>query len=489
MIIQFSSLEPDFAKVVEDAIHDTINGVGLIADPGVAVAVIKGGELVFSGGFGFRDRGGAGKKVDADTCFAIGSATKAFTSMAVSMLVEDRKISLETPIKQLLPDFQMKDAQATSEMTLLDILCHRTGLPLHNALWYLGPFTRSQLLYRLRYLEPFPVAGGTAFRTKFLYNNIMYMVAGQLLEILFGDSYENIVKTRILDPLGMTATSFSLADLTGRTNYAKGYEQAAELPLKDFTNIGPAAEINSNVVDMTKWVLLFLRKGLGPDGSTVMISQAALEKMYTIFTYPDDGTHTGYGLGWTIGTIQDNRRLVFHTGDADGNSSYVSFMPDDGLGVIVLTNQHCADGMINAWPDKVARNIYDHLLHGSVTGKLSLPLRMAPRAAFYAANAAPLAAPVVAPPVSPGDCTGMFSNPGYGDLVVSRSGSNLNISYYGLTWPLRPVVDMDFQFMVHAFGTNFPVFVRFAKGSTGSIDSFSASFVRPPVPLVQFLKR
>jgi CubicO group peptidase (beta-lactamase class C family) len=487
MIVYFSSLGPEFEKVVEDAIR----AVQPVADPGVAVAVVKNGQLAFAAGSGFRDRGAA-TNVDADTCFAIGSATKAFTSMVVSMVAEDGKIALDVPIKQLFPDFQMKDAQATSNMTLLDILCHRTGLPLHNALWYLGPFTRSQLLYRLRYLDPFPVQGGTAFRTQFLYNNIMYMVAGQLLETLSGVSYEDVVKTRILDRLQMTSTSFSLADLTDRVNHAKGYEKADELPLKDFTNIGPAAEMNSNVLDMAKWVLLFLRKGLAPD-DTRMISQAALERMYTPFTLPNDGTDTAYGLGWTIGKIQNksqNKRLIFHTGDADGNSAYVSFMPDDGLGVVVLTNQHCAGELINVWPDKVATNIYDHLLHGWVTGQISLPPRMAPGGAFHAADIAPVAAPVAAPAaLSPGDCTGMFSNPGYGDLVISRSGNNLNISYYGLTWPLQPVSDTDSIFMVHAFGTNFPVRVSFARSSTGSIDSFTASFVRPPVPQVEFIKR
>ena len=489
MKIHCSNLGPDFAKIVKHAIED----LQPVEDAGVAVAVVKNGQLSFAGGFGLRDRGAAAK-VDAKTRFAVGSATKAFTSMAISMHVEEGKISLDVPIKQLLPDFQMKDPQAASETTLRDILCHRSGLAPHNSLWYLGPFTRSQLLYRLRYLDPFPVQGGTAFRTMFLYNNIMYMVAGHLLEILFGVSYEDIVEARILGPLGMTATSLSLADLTGSTNYAKGYEKADELPLKDFANIGPAAEINSNVLDMAKWVQLFLRNGLSSDGG-VLISQASLEQMYTALIGTGDGTGTSYGLGWTIGTVQSNhqnKRIIFHTGDADGNSAYVSFMPDDGLGVIVLTNQHCTPGLINIWPDKVATAIYDHLLHGRVTGQLILPPRAGlPVGASAAANAAPVAAPAVAPPLSsPGDYTGMFSNPGYGDLVVSRSGSNLNVSYYGLTWPLHPLSDTVFRFDVEGFGTDFPVFVKFVRGSTGSIDSFAASLVLQPVVLwIPFLKR
>src|SRR5512142_163317 len=191
MKIHCSNLGPDFRKVVEDAVQN----LQPVADAGVAVAVIKDGQLAFAGGFGLRDRA-SGAEVDACTNFAIGSATKAFTSMAIAMYIEQNKLSFDVPLHQLFPEFQMKDAQASSETALLDILCHRTGLAPHNCLWYLGPFTRSQLLYRLRYLDPVPVAGGTAFRTKFVYNNIMYMVAGHLLEILSGADYETIIKTR-----------------------------------------------------------------------------------------------------------------------------------------------------------------------------------------------------------------------------------------------------------------------------------------------------
>jgi CubicO group peptidase (beta-lactamase class C family) len=481
MKIHTSNLGPGFEKVVRDAIHD----IQPVADSGVAVAVIQNGQLAYAGGFGFRDRA-TSALVDADTCFAIGSATKAFTSMAISMYVEAGQLSLDTPIKQSFPGFQMKDPQATSDLTLKDILCHRTGMPRHDALWYIGPFSRSQLLYRLRYLEPFPHLPGLPppFRNFFLYNNIMYMVAGHLLEMQFGVSYETIIKTRILNPLGMAATNLSLADLTSSSNYAKGYVKAVELPLKDFTNIGPAAEINSSALDMAKWIALFLRKGLSSNGS-VLIGPASLEQLYTTLTDPGDGST--YGLGWNICTVQvtgknpvQNKRLVFHTGDADGNSAYVSFMPDDGLGVIVLTNQHCTDDLINKWPDQIAIKIYGSLLNGAVTGE--------PVAVAAPAPPTPPAGPA---PASPDDYTGMFSNPGYGDLLVSRAGNGLEISYYGSSWPLQPLPmsDTAFQFKVHGFGTIFPVFVIFTKGSIGSIESCTATLVRPPVPSVPFARR
>jgi hypothetical protein len=158
----------------------------------------------------------------------------------------------------------------------------------------------------------------------------------------------------------------------------------------------------------------------------------------------------------------------------------------------VLTNQHCTRDLVEIWPNRVATCIYDHLLHGSLTGQLALPPRpsQAGAAAKAAPIAAPIAAPAVAPTIAPGDYTGLYSNPGYGDMVVSRSGNNLNISYYGRTWPLQPLTDTKFRFDVLAFGTDFPVLVTFVRGSTGAIESFTAPLViLPSVILIPFVKR
>jgi CubicO group peptidase (beta-lactamase class C family) len=492
MQIHCSKLGPDFEKIVKQAIqtHQPV------ADTGVAVAVLSNGELSYAGGFGFRDRA-ASEAVDVHTCFAIGSATKAFTSMAVSIFAEQGTISLDAPIKQFLPDFKMADPEATRDATLIDILCHRTGLAPHNCLWYLGPFTRAQLLYRLRYLEP-----AAAFRATYIYNNVMYMVAGQLLEELLGLSYEEIVRTRILNPLGMTATNLSFTELTGSQNRALGYELANELALKDFTNIGPAAEINSTALDMAKWVGLFLSKGVTGNGN-VVLAPASLERMYQPCSDPGDGTK--YGLGWNIGAARlvapggsQEKRLIFHTGDPVGGSAYVSFMPDDGLGVVVLTNQHCTEGLINKWPDKVATDIYDHLLNDQLSGRLTLPtcspgghlsLPAAPPAPVAAQMAQ--AAPAAAGPAAIPDYKGMYSNPGYGDLVVSSAGNRLQISYYESSWELTQRSDLQFLFKVRAFGTEFPVLVMFSKDAgSGAITAFSASLVlKPHVLMIPFAKR
>jgi CubicO group peptidase (beta-lactamase class C family) len=479
MELNCSLLGPGFERVVEEAIH----AVEPVANAGIAIAVIKDGQLCFAGGVGLRDRN-HGKKVDAHTCFAIGSATKAFTSMAISMHVEEGNIDLNVPVKQYLPDFKMKDTAVANQMTLLDILSHRTGLPRNDALWYLGPFSRSELFYRLQYLDLVPGAFGNAF----LYNNMMYMVAGNLLENLFGTSWEDTVKARILDPLGMTATCFSLADLLDRPNHAKAYVRQHEIPLKDFNNIGPAGEINSTAQDMAKWVLLFLNKGVARISGAEIISPAALEKMYTGLTDIGDGTK--YGLGWIVGAI-DGKRLVFHQGDADGSAAYVSFMPDDGLGVVVLTNQHCTPDLIDKWPDQISTRIYDFLLNDQLTGRVKIPRRLSNGGDAPGAAPAEAAGPAAAPPPiqSPGDYTGMFSHPAYGDITVSRAAGDLKLSYYSSSWPLHPSPTGGFTFDLYAFGAVRQPAVTFSRTATGDVDTLGLLFDPRLIVPIPFTKR
>lgn len=503
MNIHLSTLSPDFERVVGEAIqaHQPV------ADTGVAVAVLRNGQLAYAGGFGFRDRA-TQAPVDVHTLFPIGSATKAFTSTVLSIFAAEGTFSLDEPICQIVPSFKMANSKASREATLIDILSQNTGLAPHNSLWYLGPFTRAQLFYRLRYLQ-----SAAPLRTQYIYNNLMYMVAGHLLEIKLGLSYEKIIQTRILEPLGMTETNLSFAELLNSPNHVSGCKGEHPLDLKDFSNIGPAAEINSTALDMAKWVELFLRKGMTGSGK-VVIGGDALARTFQPLTNPGDGTM--YGLGWNIGhaaitTPGDakQKRLIFHTGDPQGGSAYVSFMPDEALGVVVLTNQHCTAELIDTWPDKVATDIYDHLLHDGLSRQLKLPTCCAPGGALSvvtvqpapppaparkskakaAAPAAKAAFPALAPAASR-DYTGMFSNPGYGDFVVSRNGDSLFISYYGLSWPLGQFGDTTFLFTVPAFGADFPVLVEYSRDAGGAITGFSAQLVlQPRLMMIPFTKR
>lgn len=471
------TLGPDFEKVVRDAIV----AAQPVADTGVAVAVLKDGALGFAGGFGLRDRA-AGKAVDAQTVFAIGSATKAFTSMVLSMYAGTRAISLDDAVATYLPDFQMQEGRTSADMTLVDILSHRTGLPRHDPLWYIGPFARSQLYYRLRDLAQIP----GAFRTTFLYNNIMYAMAGYLLASRSGTSWEEFVQERILAPLGMADTSFTLAALLQSANHAKGYIKQVEVPLKDFGNIGPAGAINSNVLDMARWARLFLDKGVAPDG-TVLIDRTGLERMYSGLTDVGNG-RTHYGMGWYVDEIAGHRH-VFHNGNADGNSAYVSFMPDQRLAVVILTNQHCTNDLIGKWPDDVAEPIYDHLLHGQPAAGVRLARIAAVDDGLETFDpwSPAAAAPVAAAAAPAADYVGMFCNGGYGDMTVSRCGEDLELSYYGTTWPLQRAMGDTFVFDVHAFASDFKVPAVFAR-DIGKVVSLNIPFQKNVDPIA-FIKR
>lgn len=464
---------------LEKVVHDAVLANQPVGDAGVAVAVLNGGKLSFAGGFGLRDRA-SGQPVNAQTLFGIGSATKAFTSMLLSIQASKRVISLDDPISSYAPDFKMQESRVSTTMNLVDILTHRTGLPRHDALWYLGPFTRSQLFYRLPYLEQ--IAG--AFRTTFLYNNLMYTAAGHLLERQSGTTWEESVKQYILDPLGMADTSFTLADLLGAANHAKGYKMLVDVPPKDFENIGPAGEINSNVLDLAKWVQLFLAKGVTSNG-TRLIDQSALERMYTGLTSIGGGSTTRYGLGWYVGQL-DGQSYVFHDGVADGYTAYVSFMPGKMMGVVVLTNQHGSGTIKTMWPRKVAEPIYDYLLNGSVTGTVSLPDFPQVESSSFERAGLPGSVPATG---MGSDYTGMYCNDGYGDMAVGEWGGGLSISYYGRTWQLIQTAPDNFAFMVHAFATDFPVLTRFNRDSSAKVVSASLLLERMLPNRITFTRR
>ena len=460
---------PAFDRAVANAVKDAVAGFqGLPDDSGIAVAIIQDKKVCFTGGFGLRNRK-TGEKVDANTLFAIGSATKAFTSMAASMLAEDGKIKLRVdPVRNFLPDFKLKEPDASNQMTLELILSHRSGLPRHDPLWYLGPFNRSQLYYRLRYLDP----AAPDFRTTFTYNNMMYGVAGDVLEVVAKKSWDALVKDRIFGKLAMKATNTCLKSMLETDNHAKGYIKGDEIDLKDFSNIAPAAAINSNVVDMAKWLLLFLNDGVAP-GNERLVKKESLQEMLEQLVNADPSgsldNAVSYGLGWYSSEIwrakegEKKKMLFFHQGDAVGHCAHVSFMPDPGLGVVVLTNQHCTFGLANKWPDKVAEKIYELLLDAKGPNSVNFPspLRGGPP------NVPPKGDEVVR---DPNDYTGMYCDNAYGDMTVNLSGSGLSINYYGSTYRLRQSTELDFEFTVEAFGQKFLVQTKFTKAGNGKIN-------------------
>ena len=329
---------PEFDRYVSEA-------MALWKVPGLAVAIVKDDKVVYAKGYGVRTLGSA-EPVDERTIFAIGSSSKAFTAAAVGMLVDAKKLNWDDAVTTHLPGFEVHEHYASQHMTIRDILSHRSGLARGDLLWYASDMSRDEIVRRVRFLEP-----SWSFRSRFGYQNLMYLTAGQVLARATNMSWDDFVRTRIFEPLGMSNSNTSVKPLGGLANVASPHaeieDQVRPIAYRDIDNIGPAGSINSNVVDMAQWVRLHL--GDGEHQGKRLLSSAVVSEMQKPNTivalegiaarlYPAANFQT-YGLGWFL---QDHRgrKLVHHGGNIDGMSAMVAMMPSEKVGLVILTNMN-----------------------------------------------------------------------------------------------------------------------------------------------------
>ena len=306
--------------------------------PGLAVAVVKDSAVVWVKGFGYRD---VEKKlpVTGETLFAIGSCTKAFTAVAVGQLADEDKVDLEEPVITYIPTFKMYDDYVTNHMTPTDLMCHRSGLPRHDFVWYGKDLSRKELLDRLQYLEP-----SRGFRSAYQYQNLMFMTAGILVEEVSGVKWETFVQKGILDPLEMTSSNFSVTDIQKAENfsypYSKKDDKMIRIPFRNIDAMGPAGSINSSVLEMSNWMIMHLNKG-GFNGKEIVsdsfLKKAHAPQMVSSQSLTDEIFFSSYGLGWGITSYRGHYRCS-HGGGIDGFISDVTIYPRDGIGIVVLTN-------------------------------------------------------------------------------------------------------------------------------------------------------
>jgi CubicO group peptidase (beta-lactamase class C family) len=313
--------------------------------PGVAIAIVKHDALVLAKGYGVRQVDDT-RPVTKNTSFAIGSATKAFTAASLAMLVDEGKLRWDALVTQYLRGFQLSDPYVTRELTVRDLLTHRSGLERADLLWYGSAYDRDEVLRRVRYIKP-----TWSFRSRFGYQNIMYLAAGQIIPAVTGDSWENFVRQRIFMPLGMTASQTSVTALAGADDVATPHAwldgRVRAIPLRNLDNIGPACSIISNVVDMAQWVQLHL--GGGAHQRARLFSAEAAKEMSMPHTLmrlepPWSELHPeahflAYGLGWFLSDYW-GRKLVLHGGNIAGMTALVALVPEERLGLVILTNMH-----------------------------------------------------------------------------------------------------------------------------------------------------
>jgi CubicO group peptidase (beta-lactamase class C family) len=341
--LSYAQVSKDIDKIVNDAMES-------FTMAGAAVVVVKDGEVIHMKGYGVKSVDSK-KKVDEHTNFAIASNTKAFTTAALSILVEEGNLSWTDKVVTHVPEFKMYNAYVTENFNIQDLLTHRSGLGLGAGdLMFFPPgadFTINDVITSFQYFEP-----QSAFRTKYDYDNLLYLVAGEVIKRVSGMSWESFVKSRILEPLGMDNSYTNLNFIKDLSNVAdphlveKGQIRVIEPDTFDPTIVnGAAGAIYSNVDDLANWLLVQLNHGkYGDDLSKQLFSERSQREMWKIHTTtnvnrnPRYNSHfAGYGLGWALTDVQGNMSAS-HTGGLPGMLSKTLLIPDLNLGVVVLTN-------------------------------------------------------------------------------------------------------------------------------------------------------
>jgi CubicO group peptidase (beta-lactamase class C family) len=406
--------------------------------PGLSVAIVKDGRVLLAKGYGVR-RMGEPAPVDAATQFGIASNTKLFTATALALLVEQGKLEWDKPVIDYLPAFALSDPFVTRELTIRDLLVHRSGLGLGagDLLWWPpSTYDRNEIVRRLRYL---PLA--TSFRSAYAYDNVLYLVAGQVIESISGQSWEEFVKARILDKVGMTLSDVRHSAAGEAGNVAATHAEVEDTvrPVAPFLsdNTNPAGGIMSGATDMAKWMIVQLDSGRVADGSR-LFSPATTRELWREVTPvpiadPEPGLEplqpnfSGYALGLDV---QDYRGkfLLTHTGGLPGYLSRVAMLPQLRLGVAVLTNQE-SGGTFNA----IAYRVLDHYLGAKPVDYPRVYRKIADRNRENLRAAARQAAggrdSSSGPSLPLGRYAGTYRDPWYGDVAISEEGGGLAIRF------------------------------------------------------------
>ncbi len=312
--------------------------------PSATIGIVKDGRTIFSGQYGVKEVGKP-EAPDENTLYAIASNSKAFTSALIGMLVEDGKLGWNDKVKEHLPYFELYDPWVSQAVTVRDLLCHRVGLGTFSGdvIWYKSDLTSEEIIRRTKHLPK-----AYDFRAGYGYSNLMYITAGELIRKITGQTWGENVEQRILAPLGMNRTITTVKKLDDKGNYATPHarEDDRNIPIEweDWEQIAATGGIISSVADICKWMIFNLNHGIH-EGDT-LLSKRTRNLIWTPhnnFTVDHtsindfDRHFNGYGLGWGLSDYRGRLR-VGHTGGYDGMITAVNLIPDENLGVVVLTN-------------------------------------------------------------------------------------------------------------------------------------------------------
>jgi CubicO group peptidase (beta-lactamase class C family) len=406
--------------------------------PGMAFAVVVGDQVVYARGFGYRDKGPSSGLVDEHTLFEIGSTTKAFNAAALGTVVDEGKAAWTDRVRDHLSDFRMKDDWVTKEFLVEDLLAQRSGMPAYalDNMPGIG-FDRSDVRKATRLVDPV-----SSFRAKFGYQNCMHLWASDLIEKKTGLAWEDLVCRRILEPLGMSESTFDFDTYDANPNHARGHvvldktkpiEEGLwtippDWPYRKWIGIyAPAGGLMSNVLDMAKWVAL--QVGNGTFGGRVLLKPETMAAVRAprIYLGKDDLGVSSYAMGWIFAACPCTP-VYWHNGATPGMHSIVTIFPEGQLGLVVLTNHPD-----NRVPEDLERILLNEYFCGTPPGvkgpcEAYIPGSMAdalPGRIEGACEDAAAAESAAALP--PGKFVGAYKNPAYGKAVVKKGAGGLTM--------------------------------------------------------------
>ena len=461
-VLALAGIAPSRAAAPADTDAYVARAMAAFGAPGLSLAIVQDGKTVLAKGYGLR-RIGAPQTVDAHTAIPIGSESKAFTSAALAILVDRKKLKWTDLVKHRLPGFRMHDPYVTAHMTVRDLLTHRSGLGLGEGDLMLFPNTnrsRAELVHALRYLKPV-----TGFRESYAYDNILYIVGGALVEAVSGQSWEEFVTRNIFMPVGMADahTSYDpkaankVALHARNSGPIQGVAHQSILPHGEADVIAPAGGINASATDLARWMNVQLAHGRLPDGKRIFSEEQSRMMWQPVVVVPPQGPRNvallkpemqNYALGWYV-EMYRGHKIVRHTGAVGGALAALYLIPEKNIGIAVTINSEDGMAMI-----AVLYHLLDHYLAIPATDWTRV-LQKSQAESFAKAQAAmkilPKPDPVngAKPSLALAAYAGRYMDPWYGSMTIhDRGQGKLSISFDrtpGMEGALEPVSGDKFR--------------------------------------------
>jgi len=464
--------------------------------PGIGVGIVVNDKLVFAKGYGYRDYGNK-LPLTPTTLFQIASNTKLFTAIAAGMLVNEGKLTWDRPIRESVPNIQFYNDQLNNNVTLRDMLSHRTGVTRHDSIWLKSPFTRDELFEKLKYLQP-----QEPLRETFLYNNLMFSAVGHIVELKSGESWEDFIRQRELLPLDMNATTYTVAEMLKQPDHGVPYREKRDsfdlyqIPYyEDTQGVAPAGGIVSNIEDMSHWLIALMNDGVYK-GKQVLPPTVLKATMQPAVGLPNamgealgywELVNQDYGMGRWVASYR-GKLLAYHGGDLPGFHSQVSFLPNEKIGVIVAVIGDHAAPLYNV----ISYNVYERLLGMDQTpwDQRFLQLRLANKKAGTEARgkAGQDRVPNTKPSHALAAYVGDYENPAYGTLSIGLKDDQLQFKFHEFQYPMSHFhynrFDTSYDEQWGKFSVNFQTNPQGdIAAATISLDEAEAIFTRKPEAL------